>query len=41
MCRNKLNEEFHKQASAVFLQWESDLDKAKEQDEKLQVMSDE
>lgn len=33
--RQKLNEEFHRQVSGVFQQWETDMDKSKEQDEKL------
>ena len=35
--RHKLGEEFHRQVSGVLQQWESDLDKSKEQDEKLTV----
>lgn len=36
-CRNKLNDEYLKQATAVFQQWESDLEKTKDQEEKLTV----
>ena len=35
--RQKLSDEFSKQVSTVFQQWETDLEKAKEQEEKLQV----
>ena len=33
----KLNGEYDKQITAVFTQWESDLQKTKEAEEKLQV----
>jgi len=34
--RHKLNEEFKHQINSVFTQWETDLDKSKEQEEKIQ-----
>ncbi|CAH1787931.1 unnamed protein product [Owenia fusiformis] len=34
--RNKLNDEYKRQLSSVLAQWDSDLDKSKEQEEKLQ-----
>jgi len=36
--RQRLGEEFRKQVAAVFQQWESDLDKSKDQEEKLQSL---
>lgn len=36
-CREKLSEEFNKQIKSVFTQWDADLTKAKEQEDKLQV----
>ena len=36
--RLKLTQEFSKQLKGVFTQWETDLSKAKEQEEKLQVL---
>ncbi|XP_052257329.1 synaptonemal complex protein 3-like isoform X2 [Dreissena polymorpha] len=36
--RHRLQDEFYKQANAVFLQWESDLEKTKDQEVKLTVM---
>ncbi len=32
-----MKEEFHRQVMAVFQQWEGDLEKSKEQEEKLAV----
>lgn len=37
ICRHKLSEEYQKQVVSVFLQWESDMQKVKEAEEKLQV----
>ena len=37
--RHRLQDEYCKQVSAVFLQWESDLEKCKEQEAKLTVSS--
>ncbi|KAI0208128.1 Synaptonemal complex protein 3 [Lamellibrachia satsuma] len=36
--RQKLNEEFQKQANAIIQQWETDVEKGREQEEKLQVL---
>ncbi|XP_064602483.1 synaptonemal complex protein 3-like [Liolophura sinensis] len=36
--RNKLNDEYQKQATSVFQQWESDLEKTKDQEEKLTAL---
>ena len=36
-CRTKMNDEFQRQAMAVFQQWDSDLEKTKDQEEKLSV----
>lgn len=35
--RQKLQDEYVRQVGTVFQQWESDLEKAKEQEEKLNV----
>jgi len=35
--RQKMIEEYRKQAQLLFQQWESDLDKSRENEEKLQV----
>ena len=37
-CRQKLNEEFQKQANTVIQQWEADVEKGREQEEKFQVL---
>lgn len=36
--RQKLQDEYVRQVGTVFQQWESDLEKAKEQEEKLNVI---
>lgn len=37
--RTRLQEEYCKQAESVFQQWENDIDKIKEQEEKLTVIA--
>ena len=37
ITREKMQEEFGKQISSVFSQWESDIQKSKEAEEKLEV----
>ena len=37
ICRSKLCEEYTRQTQAVFTQWDSDLTKTKEQEDKLMV----
>ena len=41
LCRAKLSDEYNRQVLSVFTQWESDLAKTKEQEEKMQVSSSE
>jgi len=36
--RQKMMEEFRKQAQLIFQQWETDLEKTRENEEKLQVI---
>lgn len=36
--REKMNDEFSKQIASVFNQWESDIQKSKDSEEKLEVI---